>query len=163
MPQIIDISEETIKIGKEDGSIESVPADAVKYENPQVGDKVKIFKNDGAVIVTRFEEEQQPPSEEQAPPEQAAQEQAVPNPPAGVRVNIINKHIFVWIGTFFFGSIGVDRFMRGQIGLGILKIITGGAVGIWTLVDFIVALVKLYGAEYSGDTDVKFLDGKYAK
>lgn len=29
----------------------------------------------------------------------------------------INKHIFVWIGNFLVGHFGVDRFMRGQIGM----------------------------------------------
>ena len=44
----------------------------------------------------------------------------------------IDKHVFIWARTFLFGGIGVDRFMRGQVGLGILKIITFG--GVWYLV-----------------------------
>jgi TM2 domain-containing membrane protein YozV len=43
--------------------------------------------------------------------------------------------ILSWIG----GELGVDRFYRGQIGLGILKLITAGGVGIWWLVDAIIA------------------------
>jgi len=34
-----------------------------------------------------------------------------------------NKHIYTWVGTFLFGLLGVDRFMRGQILFGILKIL----------------------------------------
>ncbi len=44
--------------------------------------------------------------------------------------------------SIFFGSLGVDRFMMGQIGLGILKLVTFGACGIWSLVDIILIATK---------------------
>lgn len=74
-----------------------------------------------------------------------------------------NKHVFVWIGAFLFGGIGVDRFMRGQIGLGILKIITLSAFGVWSLVDFIISLVKAYGGAFGNEEDIVFINGKYAR
>ena len=33
------------------------------------------------------------------------------------------------------GFLGADRFYNGQIGLGVLKLITLGAVGVWWLAD----------------------------
>lgn len=75
----------------------------------------------------------------------------------------MNKHLFVWLGAFLFGELGVDRFMRGQIGLGILKLITIGGLGIWYLVDFIIALVKVYGNDFADTEDVTFINGKYAR
>ena len=55
----------------------------------------------------------------------------------------IDKHVFTWVGTFLFGGFGVDRFMRGQVGFRILKLITVGGTGIWALIDWIIALTKL--------------------
>ncbi len=39
------------------------------------------------------------------------------------------------------GGIGIDRFYRGQAGLGILKLITFGGCGIWALIDTVVYLM----------------------
>jgi len=61
----------------------------------------------------------------------------------------INKTTFLLL-AFFLGGFGVDRFMRGQIGLGVLKLLTGGGFGIWSIVDFVVAITKVgsYSEEF---------------
>lgn len=76
----------------------------------------------------------------------------------------INKHLFVWVGSFLFGSFGVDRFMRGQIGLGIFKLLIGGwmSLGIWPLIDWIISIVKAYST-YSDTEELTFINGKYSK
>jgi len=80
------------------------------------------------------------------------------------REKSLNKHVFVWVGCFLFGGLGVDRFMRGQVGLGILKIITvGGFLGIWPLIDWIIGLTKVYGNAFGDEEKVTFINGKYAR
>ena len=44
--------------------------------------------------------------------------------------------------SIFLGSIGVDRFYLGYIGLGIVKLITCGGFGIWSLIDIILIAVN---------------------
>lgn len=38
--------------------------------------------------------------------------------------------------SILMGSLGIDRFMIGDIGMGILKLLTAGACGILTLIDW---------------------------
>ncbi len=44
--------------------------------------------------------------------------------------------------SIFVGSLGVDRFVMGHIGLGILKLFTLGGMGVWWLIDVILIATK---------------------
>ena len=95
--------------------------------------------------------------------------QAVPAPQPGVQpqpgapqtlpqgYKVCEKNLFVWVFAFLLGGLGVDRFVRGQIGLGICKLLFNWiTLGIWALVDWIIAMTKAYGAAFGRSKDLIF-------
>ena len=61
-----------------------------------------------------------------------------------------DKGILLLLSTLL-GGFGVDRFYRGQIGLGILKLLTLGGCGIWSLVDCIIYMVGSLSRDSDGN------------
>lgn len=60
--------------------------------------------------------------------------------------------LLVLLMSIFFGSLGVDRFIMGHVGLGILKLITLGGCGVWWLIDVILVASK------HGFKDIEWVD-----
>ena len=43
--------------------------------------------------------------------------------------------------SLFVGTLGIDRFYLGYMGLGLLKLITLGGCGLWTLIDLVLIAI----------------------
>lgn len=152
MAEILSINGAEVKIGEDDGKVITTPIAALQFANPKVGDKVDVYRDGKEFIVKKNSDSDAATDGERS----------------------INKHIFVWIGTFLVGGFGVDRFMRGQAGMGVLKLllgtigwitIIGGFIGwVWVLADWIIAMVKAYGGAYGCDENLTFDEnGNYIK
>ncbi|MCL1878612.1 MAG: TM2 domain-containing protein [Defluviitaleaceae bacterium] len=68
----------------------------------------------------------------------------------------INKIVFI-IVVIAVGELGIDRFMRGQTMMGVLKLVTCGGLGVWWLIDVIGVLTRM--SKY--DEEIIFIDGEY--
>ena len=51
--------------------------------------------------------------------------------------------------SLFLGSLGIDRFMLGDTGMGILKLLTGGCCGILTIIDWFSITKKTKEANFN--------------
>lgn len=68
-----------------------------------------------------------------------------------VKVREINW-VLLLVMSIIFGWLGVDRFMMGKVGTGLLKLFTLGGLGVWWLIDLILIATKY---EFN---DVKYIE-----
>jgi len=67
----------------------------------------------------------------------------------GAEISPRDKGTLILLASLL-GNFGVDRFYRGQIGLGVLKLLTFGGCGIWAIVDFILYCVAAPPTDVEG-------------
>lgn len=53
------------------------------------------------------------------------------------------------IVSIFLGGLGIDRFMVGDIGIGVLKLLTAGVCGILTIIDWFLIMDKTREANFT--------------
>jgi TM2 domain-containing membrane protein YozV len=60
---------------------------------------------------------------------------------SSANISVSSKNFLaIWLFSLFLGWLGADRFYRGNLGLGFLKLVTFGGFGIWALIDLILIL-----------------------
>jgi TM2 domain-containing membrane protein YozV len=52
------------------------------------------------------------------------------------------RQLTILIISFLAGYFGLDRFYRGEVALGVIKLITCGGLGVWYLVDLAIAAYR---------------------
>lgn len=50
--------------------------------------------------------------------------------------------------SLFLGQLGIDRFMLGEIGLGLAKLLTCGGFGFWTVIDWFLIMGRTKELNY---------------
>jgi TM2 domain-containing membrane protein YozV len=58
--------------------------------------------------------------------------------------------------SLFIGSLGIDRFMLGQTGLGVAKLLTCGGMGVWTIIDWFTVMGRTRENNYQKFTQVAY-------
>ncbi|CAM3076882.1 TM2 domain-containing protein [Lactococcus laudensis] len=129
MAEIIGIKENEVLIGLDDKEILSISPDKLNYTFPKVGDSVEVYGSGDNIVVSK------------------TQSQTFSVPDYGPNTKRVSKIAYVLL-AWLAGELGVHRFLRGQVGIGILYILTFGGCAIAALVDAIIALVKL--SNYDG-------------
>jgi TM2 domain-containing membrane protein YozV len=56
--------------------------------------------------------------------------------------------------SLFFGHLGIDRFLLGDIGLGVGKLLTCGGLGIWYLIDLFLIMDDTKEKNYENTTQL---------
>lgn len=64
--------------------------------------------------------------------------------------NVKSKIVLVIISFLGLGLLGIDRMYAGQIGLGLLKLLTFGGFGIWAFIDWIFVLINAISKSEQG-------------
>ena len=68
----------------------------------------------------------------------------------GFEENVKSKIVLIIISFLGLGVLGIDRMYAGQIGLGVLKLLTLGGLGIWAFIDWIFVLINAISKSESG-------------
>lgn len=150
MGEIIKIEFDSIVVGIDDGSVVRVNLSDVNFI-PQIGDRVKVFKDDKGYLLSKIKEKKIVEKESYSDYDF---EKNVPDESSKVTNNYyintsiqnkkkVNKLSYVLL-AFFLGGFGGHKFYSGKIGTGILYLIFSRTFipSIIAFIEFLIALTK---------------------
>ncbi|MDO4754647.1 MAG: TM2 domain-containing protein, partial [Bacillota bacterium] len=143
MAKIIDLGEEYVVIGMDDGSILEVTYADVNY-NPSIGDRVEIFRGDDRIVVTKSDgtiRYNGGYSSHQSSFGVGRAHQSSQQNPGMYGMKLVNKYVYALLAIFF-GSIGLHKFYAGKYGSAVLMLLTCWSF-IPTIVGFVQGIVAL--------------------
>ncbi len=142
MAKIIEINNQVISIGTDDGKIKEVRASDINFV-PHLGDEVEIFETDTKIIVSKVESKNTIPNGGININLANTQTNNTPQPMLVTNKKVVNK-IAYCILAFLLGGFGIHKFYAGKTGAGVAYLLF-----CWTfipvllgLIDFIVGLTK---------------------
>ena len=62
--------------------------------------------------------------------------------------------VLILVLSIFFGGLGIDRFVVGDIGMGILKLLTGGIFGILWVIDWFLIMGRVDAVNRRNATEI---------
>lgn len=148
MGEIIKIEIDSIVVGMDDGSVVRVNLSDINFL-PQIGDRVKVFKDNDGYLLSKVTEEKIVENknfvEKENTPDDfkrdALDDSGKITNNYYINTNIqnkkkVNKIAYVLL-AFFLGGFGGHKFYSGKIGTGILYLIFS-----WTFIPSIIAFVE---------------------
>ena len=144
MNEIIQVGRSEVMVSSSDGKAFTVPISSVRYDNPEVGDRVSVYQDGSETLVTL----------DLAPTGHDGY--------VGYEYHRVNKYAYILIAGFF-GALGGHRFLRRQFGLAFAMLLVGTWVtgGLWPLIDFIISLMKF--TKYRGSNYIFDRAGRWVK
>lgn len=148
MKKIIDISNEVVYIGNEDGSFQEVRLSDCNF-TPCTGDCVNVFTNGSKVIVTRIESAKPVElNDDKIHINIVNENKNEDNAPLIHRGRVVNKVVYCLL-AFFFGWFGAHKFYAGQAGAGFVYLIF-----CWTCIPALIAFFEfLFALFKSSDAE----------
>ena len=146
MAKIIQIENEVVTIGTDNGGIQEVRISDCNFE-PTIGDEVEVFSTEMKTIVIKKEKQSQVSNNRDLQGGiniNVSNNNTVPASPLYVTSSKAVNKVLYCVLALFLGGIGVHKFYAGKIGTGILFLLF-----CWTwipeiisLFDFIIGLCK---------------------
>ena len=143
MAKIIQIENEVVTIGTDNGSIQEVRKSDCNFE-PTIGDEVEVFSTETKTIVTKKEKQTQVSSNNDLQGGiniNVSNNNTVPASPLYVTNSKAVNKVLYCVLALFLGGIGVHKFYAGKTGAGILYLLF-----CWTYIPLVLSLIEFIAA-----------------